>query len=133
MSLRKLTVAALWAATVAAAQQPFDLDPNFRTTIQQQGIGSILERPDGEIIVSGSMYYPSQFDLRGGILLTADGAVNSTFPAYGYMGGKIVPMGADRFYAGNGQGIRRSWLDDGALDNNFNALNQPPLFHLSRW
>jgi len=125
MSLRKLTVAALWAATVAAAQQPFDLDPNFRTTIQQQGIGSILERPDGEIIVSGSMYYPSQFDLRGGILLTADGAVNSTFPAYGYMGGKIVPWGADRFYAGNGQGIRRSWLDDGALDNNFNALNQP--------
>ncbi|HMN06703.1 MAG TPA: hypothetical protein PKD45_13360 [Flavobacteriales bacterium] len=43
------TVAALAAATVMAAQQPFELDPSLGTAFQGQAIGDILELPNGNI------------------------------------------------------------------------------------
>ncbi len=127
MSWRLLTVVAILATTVAAAQQPFDLDPTFRTTIQQQSIGDILERPDGKIIISGSMGW-STMTTRSGLLLNTDGTVVSNAGQestwYLYMGGKMVRWGEDKFYVGNGQGIRRYWMD-GTWDTTFRDFNRP--------
>lgn len=124
------TVAALVAATVMAAQQPFELDPSFHTTIQAQAIGGILERPDGKIIVSGWMYYPTGQDLKLGGLLEPNGNwvpdPNAPSSWYGPMGGKIVPWGTDSFYVGNGQGIRRFALD-GTMDYTFQNPPDPKL------
>ena len=124
------TVAALMAATVMAAQQPFQLDPSFHTTIQAQTIGGILERPDGKIIISGWMYYPTALDLKLGGLLEPNGNwvpdPNAPSSWYGPMGGKIVPWGTDSFYVGNGQGIRRFALD-GTMDYTFQNPPDPKL------
>jgi hypothetical protein len=55
MSLRKFAVAALaGAATAAAAQQPFDLDPTFRTNIMGNFVLSVAPMVDGTILLSGA-------------------------------------------------------------------------------
>ena len=129
MILRQLTVAALLGAATAAAQQPFELNTDFRTQFQKIVVGDVLERPDGKIIVSGAFVPPGGDPTSpwGGGLLEANGAW-IPFPGpvgfrwYALMGGEMVPWG-DRFYVANGQGLQRYWMD-GDRDTTFSVMNQ---------
>ncbi len=131
MSLRKLTVAALVAATVAAAQQPFDLDPNFRFNAESVYIESILPLSDGDIIISGLIAVPGEWPIeRGGAKLHSDGSLDSDFPVNALMGGKITPW-QDRFYCGNGQGVRRL-LITGELDTGYIPMSHVTYLHVTQ-
>lgn len=125
-----IAVATALVATAAWPQQPFDLDPSFRFNAESKEIVSILPLPDGDIIVSGQIALPGEWPIeRSGIRLHADGSLN-TVVTYGYMGGKITPW-QDRFYCGNGQGIRRL-LITGGLDTTFIATGQVPYLSITQ-
>ncbi len=125
-----LAVATVLVATAVWPQQPFNLDPNFRFNAESKGIESILPLPDGDIIVSGLIALPGEWPLeRSGIRLHADGSLNTEL-IYGYMGGKITPW-LDRFYCGNGQGIRR-FLITGELDTSYIPMSHAPYFDMTQ-
>jgi hypothetical protein len=122
------TVAALGAATVASAQEPFGLDGSFHTNIQpqhSQNVGSILLLPDGNMYISGTFQFPGDLNDRYFGRLHADGSRDLSYPEgypYGYGGGRITPW-QDRYYVSTGE-IRRCTMD-GALDETFNMENVP--------
>lgn len=120
--------AALCVAHISGAQDPFDLDAGFQTSIVKKNVNSVLPLPDGDIILSGRIYFPGDqpWDEKAGVRLNHDGTRDLTFTPYPLMGGKIVPW-TDRMYVKNGNGLRRLLLD-GSLDTSFNILDQFPLF-----
>ena len=116
MNLRNLAVAALLATTATAAQQPFDLDPSFRLPVDEININSVLQRPDGKLIVSGQLRFPGVMapSIGGGVLNT-DGTVETYLTPDGHyylLGGRMTPWG-DGFYVGR-SGMRYHW--DGTMD-----------------
>ncbi len=116
MNLRNLAVAAIVAATATAAQQPFDLDPSFRLPVDEINIKSVLQRPDGKLIVSGQLRFPGVMapSIGGGVLNT-DGTVETYLTPDGHyylLGGRMTPWG-DGFYVGR-SGMRYHW--DGTMD-----------------
>ncbi len=122
-------VATTLVATAAWAQQPFDLDPSFRLNAESVWISSIFPLPDGDIIVSGLIAVPGEWpNERGGAKLHQDGSLDLNFPANALMGGKITPW-QDRYYCGNGQGIRRL-LMNGTLDPIYLPNSQVPYLSL---
>jgi len=97
MNLRNLAVAAIVAATATAAQQPFDLDPSFRLPVDEINIKSVLQRPDGKLIVSGQLRFPGVMapSIGGGVLNT-DGTVETYLTPDGHyylLGGRMTPWG----------------------------------------
>jgi len=119
--------AALCVAHISGAQAPFDLDQGFCTSITMKNVNSVLPLPDGDVLISGRIRFPSdQFYDRLGARLNPDGSRDLSFEGYPLMGGKIVPW-TDRMYVKNGNGLRRLLLD-GSLDTSFNILDQFPLF-----
>jgi len=117
-----LTIAAtIGVATIAHGQSPFDLDPTFITSIEQQGVGSVALLDDGDILLSGSIKFPGdQYD-RSTARLNYDGSRDLAYPQVTYGGGKLTKWN-DRYYVGNGQGIRRMW-STGNLDNGFDLVS----------
>jgi hypothetical protein len=120
------TVAALLlGAATAVAQQPFDLDLSFRTTIEEIYASSIALMPDGKLLVSGNMRFPqgiTQYIAR----LHPDGSRDLDYPYVGAGGGKITPW-EDRYYVSTAQTIRRLTPED-LLDQTFQHLNNSPYF-----
>jgi uncharacterized delta-60 repeat protein len=126
-------LAAIWAASMGLAQQPFDLDPGFRTNILTSGVfnsqyvNSILPLPDGKVLVSGQIVFSGDdpFVLRSGARLNQDGTRDGTFPDLVFMGGKITPWN-NQFYCGGGQSVGRSNMD-GSHDPTFDMNSSWPL------
>ena len=71
--------AALVAAPAAWAQQPFDLDPVFRSNIDSWYVSSIAPLPDGRVFLSGQIKFPGELDFRGGAMLLPNGSRDMTF------------------------------------------------------
>lgn len=115
----------LLVATVMA-QVPFALDTTFRTEIESQYMNSILVRPDNMVIVSGQIKFPGDLSFRSGALLNIDGTRNINFANVAHMSGKLTPW-MDRIYSGNGQIVRRQYLN-GDLDPSFIQMNSGPYF-----
>ena len=123
------TIAAtIWVAAICRAQQPFDLDPSFVTSIGTQGVGSIALLEDGDVLLSGTIRFPGDQEDRNTARLNPDGSRDVDYPFGTYGGGKLVPW-EGRFYVGNGQGIRRIW-PNGSADNDFAGLNLDPYIYL---
>jgi uncharacterized delta-60 repeat protein len=120
-----MVVAAL-ATTMALGQQPFDLDPGFRTDILTSGVvgsqyvNSIQPMPDGTLILSGQFRFPGdQSTFSGARLAQNGGLINHIFQ----MGGRITPW-IDQFYCGNGQTVKR-FSPNWSWDPTFDMLSDP--------
>lgn len=125
-------LAAIWAASMGLAQQPFDLDLGFRTNIltssvNSQYVNSILPMDDGTLIISG------QFRLPGDPLynkhltrLLPNGQSDMAFPTSGFGGGRITPWQDDLFYVAAGQSVSRMF-SNGIVDPTFDMLSGYPL------
>ncbi len=125
-----IALAATLAASAAWPQQPFDLDTTFKFNAGSVYLASILPLPDGDVILSGQISIPGEWPIeRSGVRLHADGSRNMEYQ-YGYMGGKITPW-QDRFYCGNGQGIRR-FLLSGEIDTAYKPMYQIPYFNVGQ-
>ena len=127
---RYYTVAALLlGAAAAVAQQPFDLDPSFRTSIETINVYDIAILNDGKILLSGRIQYPGSSNVTGSGRLHPDGSRDLSYQTFPYStgGGKLTPW-TDKFYVSAGQTIRR--LDtQGLMDPTFQSLNNnAPLF-----
>jgi len=121
-------VAALAAATSAAAQQPFDLDPSFETQLIQEYVTSAIVVEDGKLVVSGRMVFEgnSIFEPSYGARLHADGTRDVGFLDAADMGGRVMRWG-NRLYCANAQVVRRL-NDDGTDDPGFIHMNAGPYF-----
>lgn len=123
---RRTTTAALaLGAAVACAQQPFDLDPSFRTTISEVYVSSMALMPDGKHLVSGEMKFGAGLTYYL-MRLNSDGSRDLSFPYVGAGGGKITPWN-DLYYVSTAQTLRRL-MPTGLLDNTFQHLNDNPQF-----
>jgi hypothetical protein len=117
MNMRKFAVAALaGAATAAAAQQPFNLDPTFRTNIMGNFVLSIAPMVDGTILLSGAIKLPNYplFPLGLAKIQSNGSLINSYLGPGGGIG--IVPW-QDKFYVYGG--IPYRLLADGQQDTTF--------------
>ncbi len=75
------------------------------------------------MILSGQIKIGSEFFFRSGVRVFANGALDESFPLTAYMGGKLTRWD-ERIYSGNGQGLRRHFLN-GQLDAEFDMINDP--------
>ncbi|MBV6406167.1 MAG: hypothetical protein GFGODING_02952 [Flavobacteriales bacterium] len=108
------------------AQQPFDLDTTFRTTIQLSNVNYMLPLDDGSILVSGQVQFPGDQGPRLGARILHDGSLDTAYPLQTYSGGKLVAWNG-RVYRGWVNTVRRTWLD-GSLDNDFISPDLSPYF-----
>jgi len=114
-------------AVLGIAQQPFDLDVGFRTTIHSQYVYDALPLADGRVLISGQFKFPGDAIWRYGARLLPDGSVDPSFPMYPSMGGRITPW-QDKLYVGLSQTVRRLF-ENGTNDPAFQHLNSnAPLF-----
>ena len=122
-----MLVAAAMAATNIAAQQSFELDASFQTTIDQDYVSSVVSLTDGDVLVSGMLVFAggNPFIPRGGARLGPSGMLSSGFNQYPPIDGRIV-LWNDRFYAGGGT-VRRL-LSNGFQDPSFISMNLGPYF-----
>ncbi|MFN3876387.1 MAG: delta-60 repeat domain-containing protein, partial [Flavobacteriales bacterium] len=116
----------LGLATRASAQQPFQLDPSFRTDISHINVRGVLPLEDGRVILSGQLQFPGDPNIRSGARLFSDGSRDLTFPPVANMGGRMQRWG-DKYYCGNGDIVRRHFIS-GGIDPSFIMLNNDPLF-----
>ena len=112
--------ALLGAAMAAAAQQPFDLDPTFRTPIQKVYVTSILPTEDGKVWVSGMMYYTPTLGSPYS-RLNHSGSWDLTSPLLGEVG--FFKKWNDQFYLG--MATPRRYFQDGTQDTSFNIFRSP--------
>jgi uncharacterized delta-60 repeat protein len=105
------------------AQAPLSLDDSFRASFDQWYVSSILPMEDGTVILSGQIKIGSEFFFRAGVRVFSNGALDTSFPLTAYMGGKLTRWD-ERIYSGNGQGLRRHFLN-GQLDAEFDMINDP--------
>ena len=123
MTTRHLAMGTLLgAAMAAAAQQPFDLDPTFRTTIQRENVSSILPTEDGKVWVSGMLYNgPGPNQISPYSRLNHHGSWDLTFPHLGEVG--FFRKWNDQFYLGTA--TPRRYFQDGTQDTSFNIFRSP--------
>ena len=124
MNRQLLTMVAILATMVAAAQQPFDIDPNFHTSITQISANDVLTLPNGDIMVSGWLRFQGENFDRGYARLSPNGQKISPWPSFNPGGNDMTPYGIDRFYVQNEGAIRRIYFD-GSIDTTFNNLTPP--------
>lgn len=122
MNARHLAVAALMgAATAAAAQQPFDLDPSFQTTLPVEYVFSIL--PTG----NGKVWFQAQWDMNAPQYysrLNHDGTGDMAAPYLLHAG--FLRKWGDMFYCG--VALVDRYFQDGTRDTSFN-MNRSPAYH----
>ena len=115
--MRTLAILAVLLVLPAGAQQPFELDPSFRTAINRSNVNSIWVQPDGRVIASGRMRYDGQTTDKLLLRLLPDGQLDPTYAASGLGGGEIKEH-AGAIYVGNQYAVRRI-LPDGQNDPSF--------------
>lgn len=71
------------------AQQPFDLDASYHTTIDRVGISSIMPLADGRLVVSGLMEFPGISGQPALAALEPDGSLAPDFAVTGGGGGEL--------------------------------------------
>jgi hypothetical protein len=122
-----MLVVAMLAATNNAAQQSFELDASFQTTIDQDYVSSVVPLSNGDVLVSGMLVFEggNPFIPRGGARLGPSGMLSSGFNQYPPIDGRIV-LWNDIFYAGGGT-VRRL-LSNGFQDPSFISMNLGPYF-----
>ncbi len=119
-----ITLATMLVASVALPQQPFDVDPNFRTQLKDQSVTYVAELSTGELLLSGNMRYDGDLFPRYRTKLSSNGSEVFDYPG-GSGGGKLTAW-TDKFYIG-GSGVRR--LDSfGITDTTFISLNSGTYF-----
>jgi uncharacterized delta-60 repeat protein len=116
----------LGQAVLNHAQQPFQLDPTFRTNIQKINVRGVVPLEDGRVIVSGQLYFGQSDTMFGGARLHPNGARDLSFAPVPNMGGKLVRW-QNKIYSGVGNIVRRVDLD-GYNDPSFIMMNNDPLF-----
>jgi hypothetical protein len=117
----------LLSANAAIGQAPFELDTTFRAEFQTWYVASALPVEDDRVIISGQVKFDGDIYFRTGALLNSDGTRNLAFPDVAFMGGKLTRLN-DRIYSGNGQIVRRQFMD-GTLDESFILMNDDPYFN----
>lgn len=119
-------VATLVVATLGLAQQPFDLDIGFRTSISQVSVSSVAPLPDGDLLISGNIRFSGETFNRSTARLNPDGTRDVSYPATGIGGGKLTEW-QGRYYIATNTLVRRIW-PTGLLDGAFQSLNADPRF-----
>jgi uncharacterized delta-60 repeat protein len=108
------------------AQQPFELDLSFRTTISDQHVSDMLLLQDGKLFVTGQLRWPGEVTFRANARLLPDGQRDMTYT--GAFGDKnIIPWQDGKFYVQSGGLVQRK-LPDGMPDGSFMNLNSNPFF-----
>ncbi len=98
-------VVATLAATMALAQQPFDLDLGFQTEIMTSGVtgsqyvNSLHVLADGNLFVSGRFHFTGDATLSYFKKLTSSGNLDTSFPNVFAGGGRIAAWSSG-FYVG---------------------------------
>ncbi|MBK6540138.1 MAG: T9SS type A sorting domain-containing protein [Flavobacteriales bacterium] len=119
---------AYMATHAGTAQQPFDLDPNFRLYDSDNWyIASVCPLPDGKVLIAGQFDYPFNMGLNGLARLHPSGFWDYTFEPNNLGMGKITPWDAGLFYIASSQTVRRL-LPDGTQDPTFIGMNLGPYF-----
>ena len=127
-SIRLLTIGAcLLLCGVVVAQQPFDLDPSFRTEIGQAYVSSILPLDGGQVLASGLMRFSGELTDKRLVRLNTNGTRDETFNNSGLGQGKLTAWLNDIFYVGTSQTVRRI-LPTGLQDPGFIEMNLGPYF-----
>ncbi|MBX2980009.1 MAG: T9SS type A sorting domain-containing protein [Flavobacteriales bacterium] len=125
---RMVLVVALLATTSLAAQQPFDLDPSFRTVIQENYVNSIAVLGDGGIFLSGRIKFPGDQNFRGSAKLLSNGQQDLTFPTFPQTtGGGPIRRWNDQYYVMTAATVRRLTAA-GLVDPSFVSMNSSPYF-----
>ncbi len=114
-------------ALVASPQQPFALDPSFKTEIDRAYVSSVLPMPDGKVIASGLMRFPDELTDKRLVRLSANGLRDESFNNSGLGQGKLTAWVNDTFYVGTSQTVRRI-LPEGHQDPSFIEMNLGPYF-----
>ena len=115
-------IACLAVGGGAFAQQPFDLDTDFRSTMDQVYVSSVMPLADGRIVISGLMEFPGISGQPALAALEPDGSLAPDFAVTGGGGGRITPWN-DMFYVHNIGIVRRVHMD-GTFDSDF-SMNDP--------
>ena len=113
-----IAVATVLVATAAWPQQPFDLDPSFRTSIPSVYVSSVLPMEDGKVWISGMIDGSPQRRLNH------DGTWDVTAPLIYYSG--FYRRWNDQFYCG--VNLLKRYFQDGTVDTSFN-MSQSPSYH----
>ena len=113
---RKVSVLALLlcCAHLLVAQAPFGLDEGFRTELNKKFVNSMVELDNGDLLLSGILRWDGDLFDRGYVRVTPSGQRIADYPDFAPGGGKITPW-SDRYYIGNGPGVRRIFAD-GSID-----------------
>ena len=112
---------------VVVGQQPFDIDPSFRTGIGQVYVSSALPLEGGKVLASGLMRFSGELTDKRLVRLNVDGSRDETFNNSGLGQGKLTPWVNEVFYVGTSQTVRRI-LPTGLQDPSFIEMNLGPYF-----
>ncbi len=125
MLLRSIGCFSLLLVLSGRAQQPFDLDQSFQTTIGSQNISSLIPLEDGKVLVAGRFDYPGATIQLGVGRLNNDGSWDQSFDANNYMAGKLQ-LWNGLIYGLNTTVYRL--LPNGLLDPEFTTMTNGPYF-----
>lgn len=116
--------------SACTGQTAFSLDTTFRTVITRENVNSLALLPNGDLLLSGAVRFPGDFNTR--LLSKVDGNGDQvvSFPYYAMGGGKLTKWN-DRFYVAVGQTVQRVF-PDGAFDLSFIGLDDSPYFMSSQ-
>lgn len=106
-----------WVVATAFAQWSFRVDTTFRTDIVQRAVNSIVVLSNGELLLSGIMQFPSEFNDKRLVKLNDSGARNELFYNSGLGGGTLISWN-DKVYVNAGI-PRRILLPSGNNDPTF--------------
>jgi uncharacterized delta-60 repeat protein len=132
LSIRHYRGAAFAASLCGAfrllAQVPFELDTDYRTTIEARNVNAVHLLPDGKLFLSGQIRYPGEgLTFRGSMRLLFDGERDPLFQSFPFStgGGPIMPWNDGKFYVQAG-GVVRRLHPDGAIDQSFAFFGDDP-------
>lgn len=114
----------LWCTSMA--QGPLALDSTFRCPFHDWYVNSALALNDGNVLLSGRIRLPSEFEQKTLVLVGPSGERVETFYNSGLGGGRITAWN-DRYYVATTQTVRRI-LPSGHLDPDFAEMNSDPTF-----
>ena len=103
-------------------QTPFDLDPTFRTGIEQIYVASALPDGNGNVIISGRFRFPGVENEKRTARLLTNGDLDPAYSATSIGGGRMTPWLNDLVYVATTQTVRRL-LPNGDQDLSFIEMN----------
>ncbi|MBK9273487.1 MAG: T9SS type A sorting domain-containing protein [Flavobacteriales bacterium] len=110
----------------AQAQQPFDLDSTFRTSLGSRNVNSMAIMPDGRLLISGRLKFNGVVDEWPLARLLSNGSLDPSWN-FGAPGGSKITPWSSGYYVGTTSLVRR--LDAaGQLDPSFILMTNSPYF-----